>query len=308
MKRNYQAGLAAVVGVLGAAAAGASAQPLYALQGNISPSLYTLDLAGTVLNSAAVTGHEALFGGFAADLNGDLWSIDGYNDGESDRTFRIDPVTGAGTVVGPTGFNWNFRTVHVHPGTGVLYGARDNQYFTIDTSTGAATLIANMSGAGLGQITAMAINSAGQAYITNIAGVDLFSLDLATGATTLIGTIGGPNDWYNDLAFDENDVLYGARLNGGVYQIDTSSATETFLFFGNYTGLAFDLGGGTGSCYANCDESTNTPILNVADFTCFLQRFAAGESYANCDQSTAAPVLNVADFTCFLQEFAAGCP
>ena len=62
------------------------------------------------------------------------------------------------------------------------------------------------------------------------------------------------------------------------------------------------------TCYANCDNSTAAPVLNVADFTCFLQRFAAGESYANCDHSTAAPVLNVADFTCFLQEFAAGCP
>jgi uncharacterized membrane protein len=32
----------------------------------------------------------------------------------------------------------------------------------------------------------------------------------------------------------------------------------------------------SGSCYANCDGSTAQPILNVADFTCFLQRFAAG--------------------------------
>jgi choice-of-anchor B domain-containing protein len=61
------------------------------------------------------------------------------------------------------------------------------------------------------------------------------------------------------------------------------------------------------NCYANCDGSTVAPVLNVADFTCFLQRFAAGESYANCDNSTAAPILNVADFTCFLQSFAAGC-
>ncbi len=62
------------------------------------------------------------------------------------------------------------------------------------------------------------------------------------------------------------------------------------------------------ACYANCDGSTAAPALNVADFTCFLNRFAAGESYANCDQSTAAPALNVADFTCFLQSFAGGCP
>ncbi len=62
------------------------------------------------------------------------------------------------------------------------------------------------------------------------------------------------------------------------------------------------------ACYANCDASTTLPVLNVADFTCFLQRFAGGESYANCDQSTTPPVLNVADFTCFLQRFAGGCP
>ncbi len=63
-----------------------------------------------------------------------------------------------------------------------------------------------------------------------------------------------------------------------------------------------------GSCYANCDRSTTPPVLNVADFTCFLQEFATGRLYANCDGSTNAPVLNVADFTCFLQQFAAGCP
>jgi hypothetical protein len=68
------------------------------------------------------------------------------------------------------------------------------------------------------------------------------------------------------------------------------------------------IAGGTTSCYANCDGSTASPVLNVADFTCFLQKFAIGDPYANCDGSTASPVLNVADFTCFLQKFAQGCP
>jgi Immunoglobulin domain len=61
------------------------------------------------------------------------------------------------------------------------------------------------------------------------------------------------------------------------------------------------------TCYANCDGSTTVPLLNVADFTCFLQKFASGDPYANCDGSTSVPILNVADFTCFLQKFAAGC-
>jgi uncharacterized membrane protein len=69
-------------------------------------------------------------------------------------------------------------------------------------------------------------------------------------------------------------------------------------------------------CYANCDDSSGSPLLTVADFSCFLQRFNEASSrshqhqlyhYVNCDRSTTPPVLNIADFTCFLGKFAAGC-
>ena len=60
-------------------------------------------------------------------------------------------------------------------------------------------------------------------------------------------------------------------------------------------------------CYPNCDGSTGTPCLTVADFGCFLNAFAGGSSYANCDGSTTIPVLTVADFGCFLNAFAGGC-
>jgi hypothetical protein len=70
-------------------------------------------------------------------------------------------------------------------------------------------------------------------------------------------------------------------------------------------------------CYANCDESTVAPVLNVDDFTCFINRYAQAQglpheqqvaSYANCDGSTIAPALNVDDFTCFINRYAQGCP
>jgi hypothetical protein len=70
-------------------------------------------------------------------------------------------------------------------------------------------------------------------------------------------------------------------------------------------------------CYGNCDGSTTAPILNVEDFTCFINKFAEAQllthqqqltHYANCDASTTAPVLNVEDFTCFINRFASGCP
>jgi hypothetical protein len=80
--------------------------------------------------------------------------------------------------------------------------------------------------------------------------------------------------------------------------------------------LTYDLSGGS-SCYANCDGSTVEPILNVDDFTCFINEYAAAQSlpheqqlthYANCDSSTTAPALNVDDFTCFINQYATGCP
>jgi hypothetical protein len=70
-------------------------------------------------------------------------------------------------------------------------------------------------------------------------------------------------------------------------------------------------------CYPNCDQSTVMPILNVDDFTCFINAYASAQGlppaqqvtdYANCDGSTVQPVLNVDDFTCFINQYAQGCP
>jgi hypothetical protein len=85
--------------------------------------------------------------------------------------------------------------------------------------------------------------------------------------------------------------------NGGP---DGPNSDEIFIDDVSYTSAA-------APCYANCDGSTTAPVLNVLDFSCFLNRFAAGDSYANCDGSTIPPVLNVLDFSCFLNRFAAGC-
>jgi hypothetical protein len=75
--------------------------------------------------------------------------------------------------------------------------------------------------------------------------------------------------------------------------------------------VSFDVQGPAVSpivCYANCDQSTAQPVLDVADFACFLNQFAAGHCYANCDGSTNAPTLTVGDFGCFINRFATGCP
>jgi hypothetical protein len=105
----------------------------------------------------------------------------------------------------------------------------------------------------------------------------------------------------NQLA-QTTPALTGFTTPGGIALRGFTTGT------GNFNDLDdISVVGGAPACYANCDGSTTEPILNVADFGCFLTKFAAGDPYANCDNSTTEPVLNVADFGCFLTKFAAGC-
>jgi outer membrane protein assembly factor BamB len=121
------------------------------------------------------------------------------------------------------------------------------------------------------------------------------------------GGFGACTDLYTiDLALDPSDPAFIAAHAVGM------GSTPALSHGGVYTigpGGLYALGSPPPPlCYANCDASTTAPILNVQDFSCFLNAFAAGEPYANCDNSTTPPALNVQDFSCFLNAFAAGCP
>jgi hypothetical protein len=98
-----------------------------------------------------------------------------------------------------------------------------------------------------------------------------------------------------------------ASASGGANATDYALTTGAAVFTNNAR-ATFTVSGGPAPCYANCDGSTGTPVLNVNDFICFQNTFAAGDSYANCDGSTGTPMLNVNDFICFQNKFAAGCP
>jgi hypothetical protein len=128
----------------------------------------------------------------------------------------------------------------------------------------------------------------------------------APGAThaTAIGRVCDPN---NANAMQLN-VTWGPANDAGQGCVPVAVQQD----------LYFELMGTVGQpCYANCDNSTTPPILNVEDFSCFINEFAAATQlppsqqlthYANCDQSTTPPVLNVEDFSCFINKFAQGCP
>jgi hypothetical protein len=108
-------------------------------------------------------------------------------------------------------------------------------------------------------------------------------------------------------------------IRSGGMQMVGNCDIWTVGFWQRPDGVTFSLAErlGSSACPANCDGSSAPPILNVDDFTCFINHFAAASAlphaqqlghYANCDNSTTPPVLNVDDFTCFINQFAAGCP
>jgi hypothetical protein len=121
--------------------------------------------------------------------------------------------------------------------------------------------------------------------------------------------------WYkNGSPVADGPTVDGATITGSAtadLSVSGAGIAEAGAYFCRATNACGtgDTGAATLSfCYPNCDCSTASPVLNVLDFTCFLQQFAAANPYANCDASTTPPTLNVLDFTCFLRQFATGCP
>jgi hypothetical protein len=137
-------------------------------------------------------------------------------------------------------------------------------------------------------------------------------LDLATPLTLAANDATNPR-WFIAIIGLTHQAYYTWNWSQG-----TGGSNHTFQFIRGEgpqfrvlpEGRAWEMEGAQtpAPCYANCDHSTVPPILNVNDFTCFLNLYAAGDVYANCDSSTAPPVLNVNDFSCFLNKYATGCP
>ncbi len=161
--------------------------------------------------------------------------------------------------------------------SGTLYGAtRVGDIYTIDLSDGSLSLVTTASI----QLSAIAFNP-----LTNqmwavprvIIGVKdkIYTIDLTTGEATLVGqTEFGLLT--NDLAFDENEILYGviggANEGGQLITINTTDGSGSLvgdIGFQNVIGLAYTITGKVNS--VNPDKDKN-----------FLpQEFALSQNYPN---------------------------
>ena len=147
--------------------------------------------------------------------------------------YTIDPLTGATTQIGDTGFAINGLDYH----NGTLYAIErmGGSLLTIDTTTGAGTAIAPLVGPNSTDPRTLAINAAGDAYAwTGSSMSDLVRLDLDTGDWSIVGDSGiGPTASHG-IAFLGN-TLYLVNFTGEVYSVDTVSGAATLL--GDFTSI-----------------------------------------------------------------------
>lgn len=260
-----------------------------------------------------------------------VFSLQVFNDGSGEALYAIGRFTSINGVPG-TGLiaRWNGTSWSSVGGgltsTSALFGLECSTIF--DDGNGAALYVAGYSFAGTGLATSHVAKWNGTTW-TSIGGslgtgriTSIVPFNDGSGAKLYISGTAMPG--FNYIARWEGSAW--VPVGGGVTGagLPPSNFPSVFglgvahdkLYAGgnfaqvnnqNAAGIAAWTGCTATSCYPNCDGSSNPPVLNTLDFSCFINRFAAGESYANCDGSTAPPALNVLDFSCFINKFAAGC-
>jgi len=193
--------------------------------------LYTINLATAKATLIGRTTMEGRPGGLALSPTGMLFATDWKFKSYRNKLYRIDPATAATTVVGETGrtliFALDFN------GT-TLFGSQfklNPRISSINTATGEATSIVNLSGAPDLRIDALTtLLPTTMLMMTRRTGAHnvLQSVDLTTGVTGgTINTGGGTAIGAMDFASDGN--LYGVDFEGGVWHINPTTGARTVI-------------------------------------------------------------------------------
>lgn len=169
---------------------------------------------------------------FADDIAGDgkMYALDNT----ARNLVRINNI-GAATVIAPltgipaaatlSGLSWNSVT-------NTMYAIASTELYTLNMTTGVATLIGATTGMTLP--IWLEINNAGLAFSADVGTDKLFSINLATGAATEIGALGVNLNFAQEADFnkDTNQLYMAAYVGagvGGIYTINTITGAATLV-------------------------------------------------------------------------------
>jgi len=162
--------------------------------------MFSLRYVAVALAIAASLARPARAATFYASTMGELW--------------RIDVPTGAGTLIGNTGFA-QVTDLAASP-TGELYGTTGTELILIDPGTAAATSIGS-HGPLPGLMVGLDFAADGTLYGVTQAAGGLIEIDAATGAA--VSTIPLTVSAVGDVAVDGDCTLYGSFQPGQLVQL-----------------------------------------------------------------------------------------
>lgn len=162
-----------------------------------------------------LVGFALLFCGASRAIAGPVLWIDD----SSGEIAKVDVATGNVTLIGNAGV---VLTDIAFDPSGNLYGMDFTSLYSINQTTGAATLIGADSISGGNALT---FASDGTLYGAGNASTSLYTINPSTGASTAVGGSIGTNS-AGDLAF-HNGILYLAGTNGDLVRLDTITGNGT---------------------------------------------------------------------------------
>lgn len=193
-----------------------------------------------------------------------------YIDDTSGNIGTVNLATGTVTVLGNAGV---VLTDIGFTSNGNLYGTSFTSLYSVNTTTGAGTLVHSYGGVGSGGMNALVGSGAGL-YSASNATTSLYSISVSPfSITALSGATGGGSA--GDLAFGPSGALYETLSNGNLDKLTISGNTITSTIVGNMGNNAvFGLAtGDDGITYAvagteiytvNLSTAVLTPLLNYA--------------------------------------------
>ena len=246
-----------------------------------------------------------LFGN-AASAQNNIYHIRGNASAGSNNLWRIDPATGAETLVYANYPGGNAATLAQRPSDGMIFyainaaGGNGPVYSFNPATPGVAPVLLGTLGAGVGTGFRMAFLNNTLYYMPAGGGADndtLYTVNQTTGAATASATITGTNSG-GDMAFlgntlylvDQNRNLFTATTAGGA-----ATSLGTITFGGatpNTIGIAFD---GAGRMLLQTVSAAGGQFWSVTGTTATLISAIGGGTTATGDMASATvPLPNLA--------------
>jgi sugar lactone lactonase YvrE len=181
-----------------------------------------------------------------------------------DQLYRVDPATGAVTLVGSTSANGLTTPGGLAWGGSQMYviDLEGGELFTLDLNTGTPTLI---GGSGISGWQGLAARPSDGALFAVHQSGNLYSISATTGAATLIGEMG--TGIRSALVFDGAGTLWTVEFStGALGTVNTATGTVTAgaTTISGLQGLTFSAGGTAYAVNTTTDSLYTINLSTVA--------------------------------------------